>query len=154
MDDGRAYLDGLRMLARRELSEAQVWDRLVHKGYAANVIADAIARLREERALDDARVADAIIRRETATSRRGKRGVQLRIERAGVTRATARKAVNDAFAGIDDHALLEAAIVRRLRGRDRAADDRELQRLYRYLVAQGFDVDAVMRALEGRRPGS
>ena len=154
MADERAYLDGLKMLARRELSEAQVRDRLVRKGYAPGVVAEAVARLRDERAIDDSRVAEAIARRETTTKRRGKRGVRLRIERAGVTTATARKAVDEAFGSVDDRALLEAALARRLRGRDRAADDREFQRLYRYLVAQGFDVDVVMRALEARRPKS
>ena len=154
MADERAYLDGLKMLARRELSEAQVRDRLARKGYAPGVVAEAVARLRDERALDDSRVAEAIARRETATKRRGKRGVRLRIERAGVTTATARKAVDEAFGSVDDHALLEAALARRLRGRDRAADDREFQRLYRYLVGQGFDADVVMRALEARRPKS
>ena len=154
MADERAYLDGLKMLARRELSEAQVRDRLARKGYAPGVVAEAVARLRDERALDDSRVAEAIARRETATKRRGKRGVRLRIERAGVTTATARKAVDEVFESVDDRALLEAALARRLRGRDRAADDREFQRLYRYLVTQGFDVDVVMRALEARRPKS
>ena len=154
MADERAYLDGLKMLARRELSEAQVRDRLVRKGYAPGVVAEAVARLRDERALDDSRVAEAIARRETTTKRRGKRGVRLRIERAGVTTATARKAVDEVFESVDDRALLEAALARRLRGRDRAADDREFQRLYRYLVTQGFDADAVMRALEARRPKS
>jgi len=154
MADERAYLDGLKMLARRELSEAQVRDRLVRKGYAPGVVAEAVARLRDERAIDDSRVAEAIARRETTTKRRGKRGVRLRIERAGVTTATARKAVDEAFGSVDDRALLEAALARRLRGRDRAADDREFQRLYRYLVGQGFDADVVMRALEARRPKS
>jgi len=154
MADERAYLDGLKMLARRELSEAQVRDRLARKGYAPGVVAEAVARLRDERAIDDSRVAEAIARRETTTKRRGKRGVRLRIERAGVTTAAARKAVDEAFGSVDDRALLEAALARRLRGRDRAADDREFQRLYRYLVAQGFDVDVVMRALEARRPKS
>ena len=154
MADERAYLDGLKMLARRELSEAQVRDRLVRKGYAPGVVAEAVARLRDERAIDDSRVAEAIARRETATKRRGKRGVRLRIERAGVTTATARKAVDEVFESVDYRALLEAALARRLRGRDRAADDREFQRLYRYLVTQGFDADAVMRALEARRPKS
>jgi regulatory protein len=154
MADERAYLDGLKMLARRELSEAQVRDRLARKGYAPGVVAEAVARLRDERAIDDSRVAEAIARRETTTKRRGKRGVRLRIERAGVTTATARKAVDEVFESVDDRALLEAALARRLRGRDRAADDREFQRLYRYLVTQGFDADAVMRALEARRPKS
>ncbi len=149
-----AYLDGLKMLARRELSEAQVRERLARKGYSPDAIADAVARLRAEHAIDDARTAEAIVRTETAARRRGKRRVALRIERAGIAKTTARKAVEDGFASIDDEALLEAALARRLRGRECVVDDREFQRLYRYLVGQGFDSDAVMRALNARRPRS
>ena len=139
------------MLARRELSEAQVRQRLARKGHDADVIDAAIARLREERAIDDARVASAIARTETATKRRGKLRVRLQIERAGIARETANVAVDEVFDGIDDEALLEASISKRLIGRDTIADDREFQRLYRYLIAQGFDGDRIIRALARRR---
>jgi regulatory protein len=146
-----AYVDGLKLLARRELSEQQVRQRLARKGHDAGAIDDAVARLREERALDDARVAEAIARTETAIKRRGQLRVRMQIERAGIAKATAKRAVDEVFGNLDGEALLEASLARRLRGRERIADDREFQRLYRYLIAQGFDADHVMRALERRR---
>jgi regulatory protein len=146
-----AYLDGLKLLARRELSEQQVRQRLARKGHDADAIDVAVTRLRDERALDDARVAEAIARTETAVKRRGKLRVRMQIQRAGITGAVAKRAVEQVFDGIDDEALLEASLARRLRGRERIADDREFQRLYRYLIGQGFDTDRVMRALEQRR---
>jgi SOS response regulatory protein OraA/RecX len=75
----------------------------------------------------------------------------MQIQRAGITNAVAKRAVEQVFDGIDDEALLEASLAKRLRGRERIADDREFQRLYRYLIGQGFDTDRVMRALEQRR---
>jgi regulatory protein len=146
-----AYLDGLKLLAARELSEAQVRQRLARRGHAPDAVDQAIARLKDERAIDDVRVAEAIARTETATKRRGKLRVRLQIERAGIASTTARKAVDDVFTEIDADALLEASLTRRLLGRERIADDREFQRLYRYLLAQGFDVDRVMKALTARR---
>jgi regulatory protein len=147
----RAYVDGLKMLARRELSEAQVRQRLQRKNHDAGDIDDAIARLREERAIDDVRVAEAIARTATSIKRRGKLRVKLEIERAGISKSTATRAVKDVFDAIDDEALLEASLAKRLRGERPIADDREFQRLYRYLIGQGFDADRVMRALERRR---
>src|SRR5690349_17422704 len=147
-----AYVDALKMLARRELSEAQVRQRLARKGHDADAIDAAVARLRDERAIDDARVAEAIARTETLVKRRGKLRVRMEIERAGIPKSTAKRVVDDAFESVDADALLEASLAKRLRGRDRVADERELQRLYRYLIAQGFDADRVMRALERRRP--
>jgi regulatory protein len=139
------------MLARRELSEAQVRQRLSRRGHDPDGVERAVARLREERALDDARAAGAIARTETGLRSRGKLRVRLQIERAGIGKDVARRAVDDAFAAIDDDALLLASLTKRLRGRDRIADDREFARLFRYLVAQGFESDRVMKALEARR---
>jgi regulatory protein len=151
VDSKRAYVDALKMLARRELSEAQVRDRLARRGYESAAVDDAVARLRADRAIDDARVAEAIARTETTLRSRGKQRVRTRIEQAGIASTTARRAADEAFEGIDEDAQIEAALRRRLRGRDRIADDRELQRLYRYLANQGFDSDRILRALTARK---
>jgi regulatory protein len=139
------------MLARRELSERQVRQRLARKGHEPDAIDDAVTRLIEQRAIDDTRVAEAIARTETTVRKRGKVRVRMQIERAGISRATASRATNEAFDGIDDDALLEASLAKRLRGREMVADDREFQRLYRYLVAQGFDSDRALKALNLRK---
>jgi regulatory protein len=146
-----AYLDGLKMLARRELSELQVRQRLARKGHEPDAIDEAIARLRDERAVDDERVAEAIARTETSVRRRGKLRVRMQIERAGIAKPTAKRAVDDVFDAIDDAALLEASLAKRLRGRETIADDREFQRLYRYLIGQGFESDRALKALNARR---
>jgi regulatory protein len=139
------------MLARRELSEAQVRQRLARKGHDADAIDAAVSRLREERALDDARVAEAIARTQTTVRRRGKLRVRREIESAGITGATARRAVDEVFESLDPDALLQASLAKRLRGREAIADEAEFRRLYRYLIAQGFEIDAVMKALNARR---
>jgi regulatory protein len=147
-----AYIDGLKMLARRELSEKQVRQRLARKQHEPDDIDTAIARLRDERALDDARVAEAIARMETSIRKRGKMRVRQQIERAGIAKSTAKDAIDEVFATIDDEALLQASLEKRLRGREAIADDREFQRLYRYLVGQGFESDCVLKALNVRKP--
>jgi regulatory protein len=146
-----AYIDGVKMLARRELSELQVRQRLARKGHEPGAIDDAVARLLEQRAIDDTRVAEAIARSETTLRKRGKGRVRMQIERAGIAKATAKRAADEAFDGIDDDALIDAALAKRLRGRDTVADDREFQRLYRYLVSQGFESDRALKALHLRK---
>ena len=145
------YIDGLKMLGRRELSETQIRQRLLRKGYEADAVEEAIARLKAERALDDTRVAAAIARTETGIKRRGKLRVRRQIENAGIAPALARQAVDDLFGELDGDELLQAALGRRLRGDRPIADDREFQRLYRYLTAQGFESDRILRALNARR---
>jgi regulatory protein len=146
-----AYHEALRMLARRELSESQIRQRLTRHGHDADAIEEAVTRLRNERAIDDARVAEAIARTETSVRRRGRLRVRLKIERAGIAAATAKSAVDEAFDTIDDDALMEASIDKRLHGRQTIADDREFQRMYRYLVGQGFEPDRIMTALTARK---
>jgi regulatory protein len=146
-----AYITGLRMLGRRELSEQQVRQRLARRGYERDEIDAAVERLRQERAIDDTRVAEAMARTETSIKRRGRLRVRRQIERAGISPETARAALDGVFADLDDDALLQAALGRRLRGDRPIADDREFQRLYRYLVTQGFESDRALKALAARR---
>jgi regulatory protein len=146
-----AYVDGLKMLGRRELSEKQIRQRLARKEYDQDEIDSAIARLREERAIDDRRVAEAIARTETGIRKRGKVRVRLQLERAGIGRDTAKQAIDSVFEAIDDEALLESSLRKRLRGRETIADDREFARLFRFLIGQGFESDRVMKALKAYR---
>jgi regulatory protein len=143
-----AYVDGLRMLARRELSEAHVRQRLLRKGHDPDAVDAAVDRLRAERAIDDVRVAEAIAHTETIVRRHGKLRVRRQIEQAGIAPATARSAIDSVFDGLDDAALLDAALAKRLHGRDQIADENEFRRLFRYLVGQGFEPDRVMAILK------
>ena len=146
-----AYIDGLKMLGRRELSEKQVRQRLARKEYEPDEIDEAVARLREERAIDDQRVAEAIVRTETGIRKRGKIRVRMQLERAGIAKDTAKTAIDNVFEAIDDAALLESSLRKRLHGRETIADEREFARLFRYLIGQGFESDRVMKALKAYR---
>jgi regulatory protein len=143
----KAYLDALRMLGRRELSEAQIRQRLTRRGHDEASIEAAVARLTSDRSLDDARVAGAIARTETSLRKRGRLRVRRRIEAAGIAPAIAQRAIDETFQEIDPDALMAAALEKRLRGRTRIDDDREFQRLYRYLASQGFESDRIVALL-------
>ena len=151
------YLAALKMLARRELSEAQLRQRLIRREHDHEAIEAALARLRAERSLDDERVAGAIARSETGLKKRGRYRVLRQVEAAGIAPALARRVVDETFATIDADALLNEALARRLRGKARIEDDKAFNRLYRYLIAQGFEPDRVMALLRtksgfGRTP--
>jgi regulatory protein len=141
------YLAALKMLARRELSEAQLRQRLTRREHDPEAIEQALTRLKADRSLDDERVAGAIARSETNLKKRGRHRVTRQIEAAGIATSIAKRVVDETFAAIDGDALLAQALGRRLRGRTRIEDDREFQRLYRYLVAQGFEPDRVLALL-------
>jgi len=147
-----AYTAGLTLLARRELSEAQLRQRLSRRGHDPEEIDHAVARLKQNGSLDDARVAGAIARSQLTLKRRGQLRVRREIEAAGIAPALAERAVAEAFEDVDVEALLSDAIERRLGSRS-LSTDRDVARVYRYLVAQGFDRARSLAALRARRRG-
>jgi regulatory protein len=149
-----AFTDGLRLLARRDVSTAQLRDRLVRRGHPAPAIDSALARLTREGALDDRRVAAGRARTELLIRGRGRARARRQIEALGIDADTAREAVDEVAAGLDDRTLVDRALDRRLRSRPAAPlDTGTVARLYRYLVSQGFPPDAVSAALRTRARG-
>lgn len=143
------YTYALTLLARRELSAAQIRSRLRKRDYPDADIAAAIARLQASRALDDGRVARAHARTASAGKGRGRARVLREIEALGIDRSTARDAVTEVFADVDEDELLSKALDRKLRGR-RIQSTAEFRRLHGFLMRQGFDPGKIVRALEAR----
>ena len=139
------------MLARRELSEAQVRQRLTRRGHDADSVDAAVARLTRERAIDDDRVAEAIAQTEIVLKRRGRIRVRQKLERAGIATAAARLATEAAFGAIDEETLIRASLARRLGADAWIESDAEFQRLGRYLAGQGFASEQIVRTLSARR---
>ena len=138
------------MLARRELSEAQLRARLARRQFGPDDIDAAVARLRRERALDDRRVALACARTETRLRQRGRARVVRQIESLGIAREVARAAVTEVFAELDEGALLEQALEKRLRRGASLADQAAVRRIHRYLIGQGFEPSRVTALMESR----
>lgn len=149
-----AYQAALTLLARRELSEAQLRQRLSRQGHTRASIDEAVSQLREERSLDDARVAATIARREMAGRGRGRLRALRQIQAAGIAAEIAERAVADASQDIDPEALLTAALEKRLREGRLISSEREFARLYRYLMGLGFDSERVLALLRSRRDTS
>ena len=145
----RAYVAALRLLARRELSEAQVRTRLSKRTFEEEEIDAAVTRLRRERALDDHRTALACARTEVRIKHRGRARVVRQIEALGISRDIAREAVADVFGELDEGALLEQALDRRLRHAS-LKDPIVRRRIHRYLLGQGFDPARVTALLRRR----
>jgi regulatory protein len=142
-----AYIAALKMLGGRELSERQVRQRLARRGYDQETIDAAVVRLTNDGSLDDERAARAMAHAETSLRKRGRLRVKRRLEAAGIAPDVAQRATQEIFQTVDADALIGAALQKRLRGREQIAGDREFQRLYRYLIGQGFESDRVLALL-------
>jgi regulatory protein len=147
-----AYIDGLKLLGRRELSVAELRSRLVDREYPPDEIDAAVAKLLENGALDDRRVAGAYARTASKVKGRGRLRVARELQAMGIDRDVAAAAVAEVFGDIDERAMIQRAIQKKLRGGRPPATLQECARLYQFLMRQGFTPGAVSAAL--RRIGA
>ena len=141
-----AYALALGWLARRELTEKQVRQRLARRGVEAGAIDEAVGRLKASRALDDARVAGAFARTAVRLKGRGPLRLERDLHGLGVDRAAAKAAVRDVLAETDEKTLARQAAARRWRRADRP-EPADAARLYRALLRQGFGPSAARDAI-------
>ena len=138
------------MLARRELSEAQVRTRLARRQFEPDDIDEAVARLQRERALDDRRTALACARTEAHVKRHGRLRALRQLDTLGLARDVARAAVAEVFGDLDEDLLIEQALDRRLRHGVSLDEASSVRRVHRYLIVQGFDGARVRAAIRRR----
>ena len=151
-----ALTAALALLSRRELSSQQLRDRLARRKFESNDIDEVVRRLTRDGTLDDRRVALASARLEAAIKGRGRRRVMQHVQQLGISAATAKAAVDEVFGELDEGALLEHAIERRLKGASpRSLDRTAIARIVRSLVGQGFAPGQVYAELrkKGTEPG-
>ena len=144
-----AYTLALTLLSGRELSEAQLRTRLTRRKLDPDDIDAAIGRLKSDGTLNDRRVALALARMESAIRHRGRSRVLQKIRQAGIDGDTAYDAVREVFEAVDENALLERALERRLRGKSpQELDEKGRARVVRGLIAQGFRLEAILKRLK------
>jgi regulatory protein len=147
-----AYSDGLALLARREVSVAQLRERLLDREHSPAETEEAIAKLLETGALDDARVARAYARTASKVKGRGRLRVTRELQAMGIARDVIAEAVAEVFGDLDERAMIDRAIQKKLRGGRTPSTVQERARLYQFLMRQGFTPAAVSAAL--RRIGA
>ena len=138
------------MLARRELSVAQVRERLGRKGFDAAAVQEAISRLVTAGTLDDLRVARAVARTRANVKRQGRSRVVRELATIGISRDIAQQVITEVFGDLDEAALLDDALSRRLRGSVTLSDPAARRRVFAALVRQGFSPEAISRAIKHR----
>jgi regulatory protein len=147
-----AYTTALTLLGRREFSSKQLRDRLIRRQFPAEEVDSVIDRLLGDRTLDDRRVALASARLAATLKGRGRRRVLQSVQQLGIASDIAAAAVTEVFSEVDEAALLERAIAKRLKETPITSLDAKGQaRLIRQLITQGFEPAAVYARL--RRKG-
>jgi len=145
-----ARTTALRLLGRRDYSTTELSARLIDRGYDADEVAALIARLRDERFLDDERVARAHVRTASAIKGRGRHRIRRELEARGIDRSVADEATSHLSAD-DEAETLRRLVERKTRGQ--ALDAAGRQKLFQQLLRRGFDAGAIRRAIQGLKQG-
>jgi len=150
------YASALRALMRRAHSIHEMREYLGRRADDRELVSAVIAKLREQRYLDDARYALDYARAHAQSRRQGRFRIARELRARGVPDQHIEAALEAVFAETDEAALVRARIRRRLAGHTRGPlDQRKLASLYGSLLRAGFSPDTIraeIRALTHASP--
>jgi regulatory protein len=145
-----AYGRALARLARRDFAEAELRRALRRAGHGEGEVEQAVARLKDQRALDDGRFAEAFSRSRLRHGGLGSNRIRAELGQRGVLRSVAEKGLREALREVPEAEALDAQARRywRQRGKDEPA--RRVRKLWAFLLRRGYPADLVgarLRAL-------
>jgi regulatory protein len=144
LDESACTRAALSLLARREHSRDELLRKLEARGFAAGVVAAAVAALERTGALAQARFTESFVRSRVARGQ-GPRRIRVELAQRGVAEAE----IEDALAAAAVDWLTAVRAVRRKRfGAQLPRELRERARQARFLEYRGFDAAQVRAALE------
>jgi len=139
----RAVEYALRALSRRGLTAAELRARLSARGFAEVAVDAALGRVQELGYLDDAAIADAVLR-EASRAHHGTRRIARTLARRGVAASVAESAVRDRHD--DDLASARAFLAKRFPG-GVGGDARVRARALRMLASRGYSHEVARLAV-------
>ena len=148
-----AYEDGLRRLARRDHSEAELRQALLRKGFAAEEVQLALDRLVRNRHLDDVAFAERFARSRLASQARGRNHVRVALASRGVEPAIADQALAEALRDVSEAEMLDQLAKKYWAQRKREEPRQRLRKLWNFLLRRGYPPEIVSRRLRTLWPG-
>lgn len=140
-----------RALTSRGLSLGELRQRLDRRAAQKEDVAEVIARLKEAGFLNDRRLADSIAGWRRDNQGLGKTRVLRDLMSRRIAPAVARQAVDAAYSGVDEIALIEQFLARKYRGKNLGEllrDPKQLASAFRRLRGSGFSSGNSIRVLK------
>ena len=147
------YALALRALMRRAHSIHEMKEYLGRRTTDDDLVGIIIARLRQNKYLDDARYAAEFARQHAQARRQGRFRIARELRARGVPDQHIESALDSAFAETDESALVRARLKRRLAHLRLPLDQRKLASLYRSLLGAGFSAEIIRAELRDATRG-
>ena len=145
-DEAELYAAALRALMRRAHSTFELRTHLERRAIEPAMVPHVMARLKQEKLIDDARYALDFARSRASGRRQGGRRIARELRKRGVPDRHINAAIAQVFTDVDEAAMVRKAIERRTRSRG-PLDARKTASLYRTLLRAGFDPGVIRREL-------
>ena len=147
-----AYGRALGRLARRDHAEAEMRRALKRAGHPEDEVEVAVARLKQQRALDDERFAEAFARSRLLHRGVGQNRISSELRQKGVGRAVANKGLQQALDDVSESEALESQARRYWRARTKDEPKVRVQKLWAFLLRRGYPADLVRKHLRALWP--
>lgn len=144
---GELHAGALRALMRRAHSVYEMRRALERRCGDAELVSAELARLQEQKLIDDARYAREFARTHAAQRRQGRFRIAQELRRRGVPDRHIESALDEVFTAHDEAALLRQRLEQKLRSIRGPLDERRIASLYRSLLRAGFSPDQVRTAI-------
>jgi len=150
--DAELYAAALRALMRRAHSVFELRMYLERRAEEREAVGRVLARLKQERLIDDEKYALDFARSRASGRRQGGRRIAQELRKRGVPDGHIDAAIAQVFTDLDEAAIVRKVIERRTRaarGRldARPFDRKKIASLYRTLLRAGFDPGVIRREL-------
>lgn len=145
--EAELYAAALRALMRRAHSTFELRIYLERRAEEAAAVGRVLARLKQEKLIDDARYALDFAQARARGRRQGGRRIAMELRKRGVPDRHIEAAIAQVFADLDEGAMVRKVIERRTRAAQGRFDERKMASLYRTLLRAGFDPGVIRREL-------
>jgi regulatory protein len=140
-----------RALTSRALSLNELRDRLKRRAARQEDAAEVVARLKEAGFLNDRKLADSFANWRRENQGLGKARVMSDLMARRIAPAVAKQAVETAYSGVDEVALIESFLARKYRGKNLGellGEQKNLASAFRRLRGAGFSAGNSIRVLK------
>lgn len=142
----------LKILAARPRSESQLRERLMARPWArAELVDECIVKLKELGYVDDTAFAHSYANYRLNAKPVGRSRVARELAGKRVARETIARALDSVFEDVDQEALIDRAVEKRIRTHGLPSDKAAEKRMFDYLVRLGFEYDLVIGKLRAIR---
>ena len=143
----QAFITCLRLLAASPKSGHELKKKLMGKGYAAEVIEQALADLRTQGILDDVAFAKDLMTRLTLGKSAGRHKIAFELKRHGISKKIRDDLLEGISEGDETRRALEQARLK-WSGWAKLEPQKQKKRLYDFLIRKGYDFQIVQDILQ------